>query len=339
MQHGNVSKQVAQGLKVLQGRIEKSKIPSSKIDETLNLASWNIREFGRRPRSEAAIHYIAEVMGQFDLIALVELRDDLGDLKRVLDVLGPTWRVLYSDYDADAAGNHERIAFVYDKRAVTPTGLVSEANPPRHKSGKVEYLPDFTWWRSPYMASFRSGVFDFILVAHHTRWASSTDESVRLPELQGFADWLDRRVHDAHVEDHDFIVVGDFNIPSLESPLYKALTSKGLKMPAALTKVKGSDLQQKRRYDQILHYSSGTFKDFGGTVDFFADDWRALFPAADYPKMTPKEFTYQMSDHEPLWVQIDTDVASERLDDILAAHTDRREPAGPPPRRTVQPIA
>ena len=67
MNHGKVSKEIASGLLALKKRIAAAKIPSSKIDETLNIASWNIREFGKVRRTDAAIHYIAEILGQFEL--------------------------------------------------------------------------------------------------------------------------------------------------------------------------------------------------------------------------------------------------------------------------------
>ena len=70
MFHGKVSKEIAKGLIALQKRIEAATIPSSKLDETLNIATWNIREFGKKPRTEPAIHYIAEILGQFDLIGI-----------------------------------------------------------------------------------------------------------------------------------------------------------------------------------------------------------------------------------------------------------------------------
>src|SRR6058998_2477771 len=133
MNHGDISPEIAKGLKVLQERIANAGIPSSKLDETLNIATWNIREFGKKARSEAAIHYIAEILGQFDLISVVELRDDLSDLARVLAILGPYWRVVYSDMIPDAGGNRERLGFVYDQRAVAFTGFAAEANPPRKK--------------------------------------------------------------------------------------------------------------------------------------------------------------------------------------------------------------
>jgi hypothetical protein len=65
--HGNLTKEMAQGLLVLQERIKKAGIPPSKLDETLNIATWNIREFGKKPRLKASLHYIAEIIGQFDL--------------------------------------------------------------------------------------------------------------------------------------------------------------------------------------------------------------------------------------------------------------------------------
>ena len=83
MFHGKISPEMAQGIKVLRERIEQANILPSILDETLNLATWNIREFGKlrygRRRNRAAIHYIAEILSQFDLIAITEVRDDLTD--------------------------------------------------------------------------------------------------------------------------------------------------------------------------------------------------------------------------------------------------------------------
>ncbi len=83
MHHGDVSPEVAAGLLALKKRIDAAKIPPSKLDETINVAVWNIREFGKKRRTVPALHYIAEILGQFDLIALVELRDNLEDFGRV----------------------------------------------------------------------------------------------------------------------------------------------------------------------------------------------------------------------------------------------------------------
>jgi endonuclease/exonuclease/phosphatase family metal-dependent hydrolase len=314
MHHGPINKDLARGLKVLRERIAQAKIPPSKLDETLSIATWNIRELGKKERRPQSLHYIAEIIGQFDLVSLVEVRDNVADLAKVLEYLGPYWRVVFSDYVADPGGNRERLAFVYDRRAVAFTGLASQAQPPRTKSG-AEYLSEASWWRPPYIASFRAGSFDFILMATHIRWGSSEEE--RIPELQALADWVARRTHEAFVGDKDIIVLGDFNIPSVNSPLFEAITSKGLRMAPALTEVPGTDLARKKRYDQILHLPAYTksFTGRGGILDFYAGDYHSLYPHAR--EMTKHEFTFEMSDHLPLWVQIDTDVEDERLDQIL----------------------
>ena len=312
MNHGNVSPEIARGLLVLKDRITAAKIAPSKIDESLNVATWNIREFGKKARTEAAIHYIAEVIGQFDLVGVVELRDDLTDLGRVLQVLGPTWRAVYSDMIPDAGGNRERIAFVYDKRAATFNGLAAEANPPRKKKGK-EYLSEESWWRSPYMASFRSGNFDFVVLSAHIRWGDK--EADRIGELAMLAEWVDAKRKEPHAEDKDVIVMGDFNIPDKAGDLFAAITKKGLRIPDALANLTfGSNLAKDKNYDQILHHPiyPANFSNGGGVLDFYVGDHKPLFP-----DLTKDKFTYEMSDHLPLWVQINTDIDGFKLEQIV----------------------
>lgn len=314
MHHGTVDKKIAMGLKVLKDRITSAQIPPSKLDESILLATWNVREFGKRPRLDSSIHYIAEVIGQFDLVALAEVRDNLSDLARVLPILGPYWKVVFSDYMTDPGGNRERIAYVYDKRAVSFTGLAAEASPRRTKRG-TEYLPEKTWWRAPYMASFRAGNFDFVLIAVHIRWGKS--EANRTQELQMLADWIDQRRKEPFVFDKDIIVLGDFNIPDTEGPLFKAITSRGLRMPTALQgTTHGSNLAKNKRYDQILHYPlySNLFTNAGGILDFYQGDHKSLYPEQD---LNLHKFTFELSDHLPLWIRIDTDIDDMKLDQIL----------------------
>jgi len=314
MNHGKVSKEIAAGLLALKKRIAAAKIPSSKIDETFSLATWNIREFGKARRSEAAIHYLAEILGQFDLIGIVELRDDLTDLGRVLKILGPYWRVVYSDMIPDAGGNRERLGFIYDKRVVTFNGLAAEANAPRAKKG-FEYLPEKSFWRSPYMASFRSGNFDFIVLTVHIRWGDS--DAARRQEIEMLADWIEAKRLEKTSEDKDLIVMGDFNIPSREDALFKAITKHGLQVPRALLGAHGTNLEKDKRYDQILHHPiyPESFTKAGGELDFFGDESRIkeLFPGG----MTKEKFTYQLSDHLPLWMQINTDLDGQKLEQII----------------------
>lgn len=310
---------IAAGLKVLRERIEAAGIPPAKLDETLNVATWNVRDFGRTRRSRAALHYIAEIFYQFDVIALVELRDRLDDLKEVLHILGPYWRVVFSDFNSDRAGNRERIAFVYDKRMAVFTGLAAEADEPRRKSPATgKYESRYTWWRSPYMASFSAGNFDFMMLAVHIRWGDG--EADRLDEVEGLASWMSKRVREKGVFDRDIIALGDFNIPDEFSPLYEAFTRRGWTMPKKILEgTTGTNLEAEKRYDQILYNSKFTTLDEpkGGHLDFYQGDFSPLFPPEFFPGLSDRQLTWELSDHLPLWVQLDTWSEDEILDQVL----------------------
>ena len=315
MFHGDLDSPTARGLKELRKRIDAARIPASSLDETLNLATWNIRHFGGNPRLPAAIHFIAEIINQFDVVAITELRENLSDLKRVMDLLGSYWKVVFSDAIPDAGGNDERIGILYDGRAVRFTGLAAEADPPRRKvalgdgSGDRDWVRPFEWWRSPYLASFAAGNFDFVLLIAHIRWGNTVRE--RNKELLGLAEWVHNRRSNPYAVDRDMIIVGDFNIPSRRSSTFKAIRKFGLDVAPGLARDEfGSNLARKKRYDQILHYSlhealyrdrRGNYSAPAGVLDFYVKNHSPLFPGQ---AMSKDEFTYQLSDHLPLWMQL-----------------------------------
>jgi endonuclease/exonuclease/phosphatase family protein len=322
MHHGKVTPDIAKGLLALRKLIDDAKIPPSKLDETINVAVWNIREFGKKKRTLPAIHYIAEILNQFDLIALVELRNDLTDLGRVLTFLGPTWQVVYSDWIDDPGGNDERVGFLFDRRAATFNGLAAEVDAPRAKKLE-EFIAAQSFWRAPYMCSFRSGNFDFIAIATHTRWGHSL--TAREAELQTLANWIDTRFKSQYAEDTDLIVMGDFNIPKIGDKLFTALTSRGLEIPDGLKELRvgdraigGSNVLRNARFDQILHLPTmkSRFTNLAGTLDFLGDKKTIdqLFPGAGY---TLQKFTFQLSDHFPVWAQIKVDIDGQRLTQII----------------------
>ena len=318
----NVDAETAEGLKVLRKRIEKSNVPASQLDSSILLATWNIREFGKGKRSAKAIHYIAEILSYFDLIAIQELRANVGDLRRVMDNLGPDWRVVFSDVTLGSRGNEERIAYLYDRRAVTFTGLAAEAvvAPVETKqNGKKVTIPAVQFWRTPYIASFRAGSFDFVLIAVHVLWGKVSQD--RVVELGLIADWVEERRTSKFAEDKDIILLGDFNIPKRGDKYYNAITKHGLHVPKSLVQLaQGSNLGGDAYYDQIFYHAQETSKAIddesgplrGGNVDFYAKDHKKLFPDLTFDK-----FTYQLSDHLPLWVELKTDTADEELDQIL----------------------
>ena len=317
MDHSRLTLDELKGLKLLRRRIDDAGIPSSSLDEAINVATWNIRHWGQKRRKRCSLHYIAEILSQFDLIAITELRRNVSELTYVLDLLGPYWNAVFSDYTADAGGNKERIAFVYDSRAVQFTGLAAETDGPRQKNRTTgQYVPEFNWWRKPYIGSFKAGNFDFALLAVHLQWGTAKG---RKREIEELAKWIQTFQKDEYRVDRDVIAVGDFNIPSFRSSLYKAATQYGLTAPKSLLKLDhGSNLSGSKRYDQILHHPTLTgsvFTDHGGVVDFYRGNHRGLAP---YRNLTKTKFTYELSDHLPLWVQLKIDVAGESLDQLIS---------------------
>ncbi len=112
--------------------------------------------------------------------------------------------------------------------------------------------------------------------------------------------------------------MGDFNIPKIGDSLYDAITSKGLRAPEAILRLDhGSNLAKNKRYDQILHYPTETkcFTGNGGVLDFYTGGIKKLYPTNTPDK---KKFTYELSDHLPLWIQVDIETADEKLDQIIS---------------------
>ena len=322
MNHSNLSTEELKGLKIIRSRIKEANIPSSKLDETINIATWNIRHWGQKKRRKCSLHYIAEIFNQFDLISIIELRRNVSELKYVMDLLGEYWEVVFSDYISDSGGNKERIAYLYDTRAVQFTGLAAETDGPRKKNKQTGiYEPKFSWWRKPYIASFKAGHFDFVLLAVHIQWGTKEGRKV---ELEKLADWVKSYLKDEFRVDRDIILMGDFNIDSFDSELYNAISKNGLQAPTSiLQSTYGANLAKNKRYDQILHhpYQTGSvFTDNGGILDFYKNNHKTILP---YKNITKDKFTYELSDHLPLWVQLKVDTDDEKLDQLLSRRNSR----------------
>lgn len=303
MDHGEIDETTKNGLKILRDRIKDSEIPETILDKNIKIATWNIRKLAGN-RKSISLHYIAEILSNFNLIAITELTTNTGDLEKIMDMMGPYWKVIYSDTNMDVKGNGERIGYLYDGRIIEFTGLAAEADPIRVKpeNENDEWVPALTWWRSPYLVSFRAGAMEFVMLAVHIRWDT---ENSREEALEKLADWIAERRKTKHVKGKDMIVLGDFNIPSEDSSLFDAITKNKLRTHPDILGTKGTNLKRDRRYDQIFYHKKYVKKiDKAGSIDFFQNDYRALYPVSEFASLSKAKFTYQISDHLPLWVQL-----------------------------------
>lgn len=298
-----MTKTEGEKLKKLRQIIKEAKIPPKQLDKNLLIATFNIREFGAEKRENFAINALAEICSNFDVIAIQELRSNLGDLKRMLAVMGPYWKVVFNDPAGDPKhpGNDERFAYIYDSRVMRFTGMAAELliSDDFLGSAGVPKADMSVPWRTPFMVSFRAGTFDFMLLTVHIQWNKKGGIKARAKEIEMITNWVGKRHNDAKLYDPDIFVLGDFNIPGLKSKTFKALQQYGLTVPNKLRQFK-TNLKKDAHYDQIAYYAENTDCEINkaGVIDFYSAFFNKSMSESKYEKMT-----FQLSDHMPLWVE------------------------------------
>ena len=110
----------------------------AKAAANLLIATWNLRAFGSLTRKWTAadddspkrdlhgLRAIIEIIQRFDVIAVQEVKGDLRALRDMIRFLGDDWGFLMTDVTRGSAGNDERLAFLFDRRRLKPSGLAAE---------------------------------------------------------------------------------------------------------------------------------------------------------------------------------------------------------------------
>jgi len=333
-------KRTVAGLKALHAGFAdpQSGIPSKTANDTLLLATWNIREFDSGKfgfREEESYYYIAEIINRFDLVAVQEVRDSLYPLQRLKRLLGDWWDFLVTDVTLGKSGNSERMAFLYDRRKVDFTGLAAELVLPK------EIVPDdgpLQFARSPYIASFRAGWAYFTLLTVHIYYGKSIkDDPRRLEEITRLGKTVAKNARlfsGARVlgpgkempERDNLILLGDFNIFNRNDVTMEALTASSFIVPEELQTIPGSNVAKDKHYDQIAYFKKlESLRSTGraGVFDFYDHVYRLDGAAAyealrkDKPGRSFKDWrTYRMSDHLPMWLEFGIDDSEAYLDKI-----------------------
>lgn len=239
------------GLKRLRNQLD-DEIPRKTRTETLVVGTWNIRNFddnrfGYGRRSVEDLHYIAEIISRFDVIAIQEVCRDLWPLERIMDILGDRdYDYIFSDPTEGRGGNDERLGFIYDKTKVWFQGVAGEIVLPRKMELTiVDGKPQFS--RTPFMCSFQSGWFKFMFSTVHIYFGKDSGEKYeqRVAEVDSVAKFLSKR---AEKDPRNHVLVGDFNIKKGGSKGFNALEENGFKV---FLNRKGSNKNQTKFYDQI----------------------------------------------------------------------------------------
>lgn len=334
----HLRRRTVQGLKRLRTALS-AQVPARTATNTLLLATWNIREFDSSKygyRTAEAYYYIAEIVSRFDLIAVQEVRAGLYPLQNLCSLLGPSWRFLVTDVTLGAAGNSERMAYLFDRRKVEFTGLAAELVLPKRRGAQAEPVQ---LARSPYIAGFRAGWAYMTLATVHIYYGRDVAvDARRLQEITDFSRTLARYAGklscapqpapDRSPERDNLILLGDFNIFNRKDVTMEAISSAGFRVPDELQSIPGSNVAGNKHYDQIAYYKQLAHLQAtgrAGVFDFFAQVYRSDDEAeyAGERSVKPgRSFddwrTYRMSDHLPMWIEFGIDDTDAYLDSVVA---------------------
>jgi hypothetical protein len=304
-----------------------------KSNSQLLLATWNIQHFGSTERYDESYWYIAEVLSRFDLIAIQEVKQSLQDLELVIRLLGPWWRYIVSDVTMGDAGNRERLAYLFDSRNVRFSGLVGEIVLPPVKDEAGNEFQARQLVRTPYMAGFKSGWFEFILSTVHLLWGEEeADHAPRVEEVEQITNFLVKRRAEHGAWSRNMILLGDFNLFDPSGVAARALASSGFSIPHGRGDLRATNVGKEARfYDQIAYLfedSDSMVPTSIGVVDFFdavysddkfADYADGLRTASGSAPADPRRYyrnfwrRREMSDHLLLWVQLPIDFSDGHL--------------------------
>jgi hypothetical protein len=178
-------------------------LESDSIDEetTARIAAFNIQIFGRSKRQkEDVMMVLVRIVREFDLVLVQEIRDSSQTtapnfLQRINEVEGPKYDFIRSER-LGRTNIKEAYAYFYNTETIE---FISG-------SDYVYNDVDDVFEREPYIASFRSGNFDFILVGIHTR----PIKGVTYNEI-GNLTVVVTSIKETNPNEEDIIVMGDFN--------------------------------------------------------------------------------------------------------------------------------
>ncbi len=322
--------------------IKKDRLPNSLI-----IGSWNIRAFDDgMPRMDESYHYIAEIIDSFDICAIQEVKTNLAPLRRLLELLGPNWDFFVSDVSTHKGGNNERMAFVYNTNRVFFRNLIGEIVLSREDLIAGEQIA-----RSPFFASFQAGWFKFSLCSTHVLFGN--DLGLRAAEIKVIADTLVKRaksedqVHiflgDMNIEKEDDEVMQALKDSKMTVPDFGPTNMGGNRWFDQMAFTEKGKAGRKTR---LLRHGKFDWRHavFGphprvGVPELSVEDKadgkgrlssKAILkhykkkveksrkaygkaPYADWSKSYKNWTTFEMSDHLPIWMELEIDYSDDYL--------------------------
>lgn len=247
--------------------------------QNVSICSWNIQHFGKS-KTDAEINYIANIVKEFDVIAIQEVVAGYGGsqaVARLADELnrkGNKWDYVISNPTSSTRNAKERYAFLWDTAKIKRIGV---AQLDENYADEID--------REPYLSKFIVGNKTFTLASFHAVPKSKQPER----EIKFFKLFPDL------YSNHNLIFCGDFNLPQSHT-VFNPLKKMGYR--PALTRQKTSlkmecidDNCLASEYDNIF-FKASLFQVLKAGVVHFYRDFNSLKEAR------------RISDHLPVYLQL-----------------------------------
>ncbi|HTU24315.1 MAG TPA: endonuclease/exonuclease/phosphatase family protein [Pirellulales bacterium] len=255
--------------------------PAARTGGTIRIGTFNIQVFGAAKLDKPAVmNVLADVIRQFDVVAIQEIRAKTDDvLPRFLDLINSTGR--HYDYligpRLGRSNSKEQYAFIYDTASIEAdrTALYTVAD------------PDDLLHREPLVAWFRvrgppaEQAFTFTLADIHT---DPDETSQELDALAG----VFRVVRDDGRHEDDIIVLGDLNVDDAHLGRLGQLSGISAAISGMPTNTRGT-----KQYDNLIFSKVATTEYTGRS---------GVFDLIRQYNLTTDD-ALQVSDHMPVWAE------------------------------------
>jgi endonuclease/exonuclease/phosphatase family metal-dependent hydrolase len=247
---------------------------------TIRIASFNIQVFGEKKLSDPRVRgLLAEIIRQFDVVAIQEIRSKQDILPQFIDVINSSGR--HYDYvigpRLGRTTSKEQYAFIFDTASmeIDRSSLYTVADP----DDRLHREPLVGWFRVRGPAPDQA--FTFTLVDIHT------DPDETRTELDALAAVF-RAVRDDGRGEDDVIILGDLNVDDHHLGMLGQLPQIHWAISGVATNTRGSKL-----YDNLVFSRVATSE--------YTGRW-GVFDMIRQFNLTVDD-ALKVSDHMPVWAE------------------------------------
>ena len=261
--------------------------------ETAKIAAFNIQIFGQtKSQKEDVMAVLTKIVREFDIVLIQEVRDASEQtipnfVEEINQLEGPQYSFVRSER-LGRTTSKEAYAYIYNTQTVQFI----------QGSDYVFNDVDDVFEREPYIASFKIGNFDFVLVGIHTKPDDAYNEIGNLTLVVS-------SIQSLKPDEKDVIVMGDFNADG--SYFDEDGTSNPFKASQyhwLITNSMDTMVNTDYTYDRIvvLDKTLNHEYDTGTAQVFYYDQVYGL---------SNKTFVGEVSDHYPVFAQYKTNLADD----------------------------